>query len=125
MNELNYIDFGYPNTLQSQQVLISDFLLYYEMHSAELYTLLSFMHMVVCYFQFCVISISSVGDNAQEFRESISLEGFPLDIVCNVVEIVEHVKILQCVGITNPLEVCQLYASLCALSLLHPCHTYT
>ena len=123
MNELNYIDFRYPNTLHSQQVLISDFLLYYEMHSAELYTLLSFMHMVVCYFQFCVISISSVGDNAQEFRESISFKDFPLDIVCNVVEM--HVKFLQCMDITNPLEVCQLYASLCALSLLHPCHTYT
>ena len=81
--------------------------------------------MVVCCFQLCVISISSVGDNAQEFRESISFKGFPLDVLCDVVRIFEHVKELQCVDITNPLEVCQPYASLCALSLLHPCHTCT
>ena len=80
---------------------------------------------VVCCFLICVISISSVGDNAQEFRESISLNPVPLDVVCDVVRIFEHVKELQCINITNPLEVCQLYASLCALSLLHPCHTYT
>ena len=74
-------------------------------------------------FLICVISISSVGDSAQEFRESIFLDPVPLDVVCDVVRIFEHVKELQCTGITNPLEVCQLYASLCALSLLHPCHT--
>ena len=83
------------------------------------------MHMVVCCFQFCVISISSVGDNAQEFKESIFFERVPLDIVYNLVGIFERVKELQCVNITKPLEVCQLYASLCALSLLHPCHTCT
>ena len=76
---------------------------------------------VLCHIHF------SVGDNAQEFKESIFFERVPLDIVCNVVGIFERVKELriQCVDITNPLEVCQLYASLCALSLLHPCHTCT
>ena len=71
------------------------------------------------------LSISFVGGSAQECMESISLERVPLDVVCDVVRIFEHVKELQCTDITNPLEVCQPYASLCALSLLHPCHAYT
>ena len=71
-----------------------------------------------------VSSISSVGGSAQECKESITLLLVPLDVLCDVVGIFEHVKELQCV-ITNPLEVCQLYTSLCALSLLHSCHTYT
>ena len=74
---------------------------------------------------FCVISISSVGGSAQECMESITLLLVPLDVLCDVVGIFEHVKELQCLDFTNPLEVCQPYASLCALSLLHPCHTCT
>ena len=83
------------------------------------------MHMVVCYFLFLCHIHFSVGGSAQECVESISLKPVPLDVVCDVVRIFEHVKELQCINITNPLEVCQLYASLCALSPLHPCHTYT
>ena len=73
--------------------------------------------MAVCHFLFCVISIFSVGGSAQECIESISLMYAPLDLLCDVVGIFEHVKELQCMDITNQLEVCQLYASLCACTL--------
>ena len=53
------------------------------------------------------VSISFVGGSAQECMESISLKYVPLDVVCDVMRIFEHVKELQCMNITNPLEVCQ------------------
>ena len=74
---------------------------------------------VLCHIYF------SVGGSAQECVKSISLKYLPLDVLCDVVGIFEHVKELQCVDIDNPLEVCQPYASVCALFLLHPCHTCT
>ena len=87
--------------------------------------MLPFMHMVVCCFLFLCHIHFCVGGSAQECIESISLKYVPLDVLCDVVGIFEHVKELQCTDIANPLKVCQLYASLCALSFLHPCHTYT
>ena len=53
---------------------------------------------------------SSVGDGAQENIRNVTLYHVRLDVMCDVVEICEHVKELQCMNISDPQEVSLLYA---------------
>ena len=57
----------------------------------------------------CIIH-SSVGDGAQGNIEDVTLNWVQLDVMCDVVEIFEHMKELQCMGISDPQEVSLLYA---------------
>ena len=42
----------------------------------------------------------------QTSLERVNLEQVPLDVVCDVVGIFEHVKELKCTHITDPQQVC-------------------
>ena len=60
-----------------------------------------------CFFFVCVVRIihSSVDDGAKENIENVTLNWVQLDVLCDVVEIFEHVKELQCMNISDPQEV--------------------
>ena len=60
----------------------------------------------------CVVCIihSSVGDGMQDNIGNVTLSWVQLDVMCDVVEIFEHVKELQCMKISDPQEVSLLYA---------------
>ena len=92
----------------------------------------NFLYSTVCCYQLaCMYAVScscvmpSVGGCIQECLENMSFDPVPLDVLCDV-GIFEHVKVLQCMNISNPLEVCM--ASVCTsvyiMSLLGLCHTY-
>ena len=53
----------------------------------------------------------------RECTERITLNLSPLDVVCDIVEIFEHIKELQCMRISNPLKVWLLCACVCIISL--------
>ena len=55
---------------------------------------------------------SSVGGGTQEHVKNITLERVSLDVVCDVVEIFEHAKEIQCTHISDPQEVWLLYAAM-------------
>ena len=55
---------------------------------------------------------SSVGGGTQEHVKNITLERVSLDVVCDVVEIFEHAKEIQCIHISDPQEVWLLYAAM-------------
>ena len=59
-----------------------------------------------------------IGDDTQQHLESITLNRVTLDVVCDVVEIFEHMKELQCIGISDPQEVWLLYSYMCMFHLL-------
>ena len=56
---------------------------------------------------------SSVGGGTQEHVQNITMGRVSLDVVCDVVEIFEHAKELQCTCISDPQEVWLLYAAIC------------
>ena len=66
----------------------------------EVFFLLSVVH----------ILHSSVGDGTQEPILNVTLSWVQLDVMCDVVEIFEHVNELQCMKISDPQEVSLLYA---------------
>ena len=59
-----------------------------------------------------------IGDDTQQHLKSITLNRVTLDIVCDVVEIFEHMKELQCMEICDPQEVWLLYSYMCVYHLL-------
>ena len=62
----------------------------------------------------CLLHLhSSVGGGTQDHVENITLNPVPLDVVCDVVEISEHAKEIQCTDISDPQEVWLLYAAIC------------
>ena len=58
-----------------------------------------------------------IGDDTQQHLESITLNRVTLDVVCDVMEIFEHMKELQCM-ISDPQEVWLLYSYMCMFHLL-------
>ena len=76
----------------------------------------------------CLLHLhSSVGGSTQEHVENITLEHVSLDVVCDVVEIFEHTKEIQCTCITDPQEVWLLYAAMHTSIhiFLESCPTYS
>ena len=59
-----------------------------------------------------------IGDDTQQHLKSITLNRVTLDVVCDVVEISEHMKELQCMEISDPQEVWLLYSYMCMYHLL-------
>ena len=57
-----------------------------------------------------------IGDDTQQHLKNITLEGVTLDVVCDVVANFEHMKELQCMGISDPQEVWLLYTCVCIIS---------
>ena len=55
---------------------------------------------------------SSVGSGTQEHMKNITMQSVPLDVVCDVLEIFEHAKEIQCTRISDPQEVWLLYAAM-------------
>ena len=60
----------------------------------------------------CVVHIihSSVDDGTQENIRNVILQQVQLDVMCDVVEIFEYVKELQCMSFSDPQEVLIPYA---------------
>ena len=58
-----------------------------------------------------------IGNDSQQHLESMTLSYVRLDVVCNIVEIFEHMKELQCTGISDPQEVWLLYCYMCVYHL--------
>ena len=59
-----------------------------------------------------------IGDGTQQHLESITLNRVTLDVVCDVVEIFEHMKELQCMKVSDSQEVWLLYSYMCVYHLL-------
>ena len=59
-----------------------------------------------------------IGDDTQQHLKSITLNRVTLDVVCDVVEIFEHMKELQCMKISDSQEVWLLYSYMCMFHLL-------
>ena len=59
-----------------------------------------------------------IGDDTEQHLKSITLNRVRLDVVCDVVEIFEHMKELQCIEISDPQEVWLLYSYMCVYHLL-------
>ena len=57
-----------------------------------------------------------IGDDTEQHLKNIMLERVTLDAVCGVVKF-EHMKELQCMGISDPQEVWLLYACVCIISV--------
>ena len=58
-----------------------------------------------------------IGDDTQQHLKNITLEGVTLDVVCDVVVNFEHMKELQCTGISPPQEVWLLYTWVCIITV--------
>ena len=62
----------------------------------------------------CLLHLHSlIGGGTQEHVKNIMLNPVPLDVVCDVLEISEHAKEIQCTRISDPQEVWLLYAAIC------------
>ena len=57
-----------------------------------------------------------IGDDTQQHLESLTLNHVALDVLCDVVEVSEHMKEIQCMEISHPQEVWLLYTSVCIIS---------
>ena len=54
-----------------------------------------------------------IGNDSQQHLESMTLYRVRLDVLCDVVEIFEHMKELQCTKISDPQQVWLLYSYMC------------
>ena len=63
-----------------------------------------------------------IGDDTQQHLKNIMLERVTLDAVCDVVNF-EHMKELQCMGISDPQEVWLLYTCVCIITVSYALKT--